>query len=112
MRYYIKQRTILLFNINKNRAIFIVYFTTVVRDTVNRKYGELKMLYIPTTMLLRSQHPPSGMKNSTRDSFPKKIYHNSTRGEYQERVREQNHRRNKRSCAFVVVVDIRCLPHS
>ncbi len=40
--------------------------------TVNRKYGELKMLYIPTAMVLTSQHPPSGMKNSTRDSFPKK----------------------------------------
>jgi hypothetical protein len=45
-------------------------------------------------------------------SISKTIFHNATRGEYQERVRQQNHHRNERSCAVVVVVDdIKCWPH-
>jgi hypothetical protein len=44
-------------------------------------------------------------------SISEKIFHKATRGEYQERVRQQNHRLDERSCVVVVVVDIKCWPH-
>jgi hypothetical protein len=44
-------------------------------------------------------------------SSSENIFHNATRGEYQERVRQQNHRGEERSCAVVAVIDIKCWPH-